>query len=632
MSRPLRRMQVVVAAFALALAGLVVRAAQVQLVEGAEHAAASTASRTTRLVLPARRGTILDRRGVVLAEDQPMFSVGVAPNELRDPATAAVELSRRLGIPLAAVRRKLHDRWAVFGVHSSAVTQPLREVRGVHLAQEWKRRYPLGALARGIVGSPTAESGIEAVLDSVLTGHPGEAVRLRDRSGRSYESPSRLGSLPRPGHDVFLTIEADVQEIAERAIGDAVAQYRAEGGDLVVVDPHTGEILAFAWRGNTTASAVTAPFEPGSTAKLFAAAALLTHGLVAPDDSVWTEQGRFDMEYRTVTDDHPEGWLTLRGVIQRSSNIGMVKFAGRLTPAQQYTMLRDFGLGTPTVLDYPADAAGHLPRPDAWSGTTAASLAIGYELSVTTLQLAMAYAAIANDGLLLQPALVREIRAPDGHTVYRHQPHPVRRVVGSDVADTLRDMLRSVVYEGGTGEAAALYSHDVAGKTGTARIAESGRYSIGRYRTTFVSIFPAENPQIVMVVKLDDPDGVYASMTAAPVTRRVLLQLLASRSGVLDRSRLPAERATEAVRSEVPSRSQPWVTPWPPDSGGGAIEEAPVPDVADRDLREAARLLHAAGFRVRVEGWGRAQRTSPGAGTSAEVGSLVTIRAADRSR
>jgi cell division protein FtsI (penicillin-binding protein 3) len=629
MSRPVRRMQVVVAAFALALVGLAIRAAQVQLVQGAEHAAASAANRTARRDLHAPRGTIFDRRGVVLAEDQQMFSVGVAPNELRKPDSAAVVLSRRLGMPLATVRRKLQERWTVFGVYSSAVTQPLRDLRGVHLGAEWRRRYPLGRLARGIIGSPTAVSGIEAVLDSVLTGRPGEAVVLRDRAGREYDSPSRLGSLPVPGNDVYLTIDADLQEIAERAIGDAVGQYHAEGGDLVIVEPRTGEILAFASRGATAASAVTAPFEPGSTAKLFAAAALLTHGLVAPDDSVWTEQGRFDMEYRTVTDHHPEGWLTLRGVMQRSSNIGIVKFAGRLTPAQQYTMLRDFGLGTPTVLDFPADAAGYLPRPDTWSGTTAASLAIGYELSVTTLQLAMAYAAIANDGVLLQPALVREVRAPDGRIVHRHEPRPVRRVVSAAVADTLRDMLRSVVYEGGTGEAAALYSHEVAGKTGTARVAESGRYTTGKYRTTFVSIFPAEDPQLVMVVKLDDPDGVYASMTAAPVTRWVLLQLLASRTSVLDRSRLPAEAAAEGIERDVELRAEPWVTAWPMDSSAATVEMVPVPDVVGRDLREAARVLHTAGFRVHVEGWGRVQRTSPVAGRAAEIGTLVTVRATD---
>ncbi len=632
MSRPVRRMQVVTVMFLLALAALVVRAAQVQLVQGAEFSAASRRSRTAKEQLPAQRGTIYDRRGDVLADDQEMFAVGVAPNELRDLDSAARRISRHLGIPLSRVRRRLRASWAVFGVHSSVATQPLRATRGVHLDQEWRRRYPLGRLARGILGYPGAGSGIESVLDTVLTGIPGETVMLRDRSGRVYESPARVGAPPLPGNDVYLTIDAELQEIVERAIEDAVAQFDAEGGDIVVVEPHTGEILALAWRGETSASAVAAPFEPGSTAKLFAAAALLMHGLVAPEDSVWTERGKFDMEYRTVTDDHPEGWLTLRGVIQRSSNIGMVKFAERLTPAQQYTMLRDFGLGTPTGLDYPTDAAGSLPRPDRWSGTTASSLAMGYELSVTTLQLAMAYSAVANDGLLLQPTLVREVRRPSGKVLYRHVPKPVRRVVSAAVADTLRDMLRSVVYKGGTGEAAALYSHEVAGKTGTARVAESGGYALGKYRTSFVSIFPAGDPQLVMVIKLDNPDGAYAAMTAAPVTRRVLLQLLAARTSVLDRTALPAERVDATRTMAREPASEPWVTAWPVPLGEERDEEVTVPDVTGHHLREAAGALHAAGFRVRIEGWGRAVRTTPSAGTTAEIGSLITVRASDRAR
>jgi cell division protein FtsI/penicillin-binding protein 2 len=625
-------MQVVMALFILALAALAVRAAHVQLVQGAEFAAASQRSRTERERLPAQRGTIYDRRGNLLADDQEMFAVNVAPNELRDLDSAARQISRHLGISLSGVRRKLRTSWAVFGVHSSVATQPLRGLRGVHLVQDWRRRYPMGPLARGILGYPGAGSGIESVLDTVLTGVPGETVKLLGRSGRAYESPSRLGALPVPGNDVYLTVDAELQEIVERAIEDAVAQFDAEGGDIVVVEPHTGEILALTWRGEANASAVAAPFEPGSTAKLFAAAALLTHRLVAPADSVWTERGKFDMEYRTVTDDHPEGWLTLQGVIQRSSNIGMVKFAKRLTPAQQYTMLRDFGLGSPTGVDFPTEASGSIPRPDRWSGTTAASLAMGYELSVTTLQLAMAYAAVANDGVLLQPALVREVRSPSGKTLYRHATRPVRRVVSAAVADTLRAMLRSVVYKGGTGEAAALYSHEVAGKTGTALVAEVGGYVLGKYRTSFVSIFPAADPQLVMVIKLDDPAGAYAAMTAAPVTRRVLLQLLAARTSVLDRTGLPAERVGSALETAREPDAEPWVTPWPMPPREEGEEEVLVPDVTGSDLREAAAALHAAGFRVQVEGWGRVVRTTPSPGTPAKIGSLIAVRASERTR
>ncbi len=376
---------------------------------------------------------------------------------------------------------------------------------------------------------------------------------LRDGQGRRYESPSRLSAFPVPGCDVYLTIDAELQEIVEQALADAVERYDAEGGDVVVLNPETGEILAVASRvvsGASSASAFTSVFEPGSTAKLFVAAALLNDDLVDPRDTVWAEEGTYQLGGRTISDDNPKGWLTLEGVIKYSSNIGIVKFARRLTPAAHYTMLRDFGLGTPTGVEYPTESPGILKPPHQWSGTTPASLAIGYEVAVTVLQLTQAYAAIANDGILIQPTLVREVRTPAGEVAYRHVPEPVRRVVRPEAAAALRAMLHGVVYRGGSGMTAALSSYQLAGKTGTARRAGPQGYISGSTTANFASLFPAHDPQLVMVVRLDDPKGVYARLTAAPVTRAVLEQLLAARTGALDRTRLTLTQAPPAARHD----------------------------------------------------------------------------------
>ncbi len=640
MSREIRRLQLIQFVFALAFVALVARAAQIQLVRGAEHRAAAEASRTLRKELPARRGTIFDRRGNPLVLSQELFEVGVAPNELRDADAAARRIATHLNLPLRSVRSRLRNEWAYFGGgYTSTQVQPLRELRGVHPVSSWRRGYPLGGLARSFLGSPAIDgrpaTGLEAVLDSLLAGRPGEAVVLKDVRGREFDSPSRLGSLPVPGHDVYLSIDADLQEIVEQALDDAVEQYRATGGDIVAVDPRTGEVLAVASRGESATGAVGSAFEPGSTAKLFAAAALLTHGMVAADDSVWTNLGRLEFEHRVINDDHPNGWLTLPGVIRQSSNIGIALFSERLSPEQQYRMLRDFGLGTYTGIEFPGESRGRLVRPSAWSGTTPSALAMGYELQVTTLQLALAYAAIANDGVLLQPSFVHEIRAADGAVTYRHVRRPVRRVVPQDVAVQLRGMLRAVVLPGGTGETAALTSYEVAGKTGTARLAGPGGYVPGAHRSSFVSVFPADEPQLVMAVKLDDPEGTYARATAAPVTKKVLQQILAGRTGVLDRTRLTIRRLEPSVpdRPKVRREQPVWVTPWPlePDAATAA-EARPVPDVEGRTLREAARLLHDAGFHVRVSGWGTVQRTDPAAGSRAAPGSLVVVRATSGQR
>ena len=634
MAKPLTRLRVVQVSFALGLIVVLARAAQVQLVEGAEHRATAQAQRTERVVLPARRGTIYDRHGTPLALSRDVYHVGIAPNELQDRQRDVQVVARALRVPVASVRRSLRRPYAYFhGPFTAAVVGPLRGIHGVHLTQELERFYPRPEFARPVIGRPSSEgrpaSGIERVLDSLLTGTPGSAVVLRDRQGRRYESPARLDAFPVSGSDVFLTIDAELQDIAEGVVLEAIERYEAGGGDVVILEPATGDLLAIASRradGTTPPSAFTSVFEPGSTAKLFAAAALLTAGLVGERDSVWGERGTYAMRFRTVRDDHPEGWMTLGRAVEVSSNIGVVKFAERLTPAFQYTVLRAFGLGTPTGVEFPAESRGSLPRPDLWSGPTAASLAMGYEVALTPLQLAQAYAAIANDGVLVRPTLLSAVRSPDGRLIYRQVPEPVRRVVPAPVAATLRRMLRGVVYEGGgTGTTAALTSVDLAGKTGTARRAGPQGYTSGEYTATFAAMFPAENPQMVLVVKLDDPRGVYARLSAAPLTRQVIEQALAARTTTLDRARLPSAAAATPETLPVGGGSAPYVFSWPGNPDAPAAATRVVPDAEGLGLRAAARLVHRSGFRARLSGWGRVVRVVPAPGTAAPAATIVTL-------
>jgi cell division protein FtsI (penicillin-binding protein 3) len=571
MARADKRLWVVGSALALGFAALVVRAAQVQLFEGARYAARASAQRTDSVVLPAPRGALYDRSGVPLAATTEIFHVGFDPGELRDREATIRLAARQLGLSEREIRRRLQRRYAHFeGPFTAAQVLPLRGITGVYLTSDLVRSYPDPDFARIVIGRAGGlgrpSSGLERELDSLLAGVPGQAVLLRDGRGRRYESPGRLRAFPTPGHDVVLTLDATMQDIVEAALAEAIDRLGAEGGDVVILDPRTGEILALASRtarGGSTAGALTAVFEPGSTAKVFAAAALLEHQLVRKTDSTYGERGRWVLPHRTIHDDHPEDmpvWMTLADAIRVSSNIGTVKFAQRLTPEQQYRMLRAFGVGVMTGVEFPSEAAGRLPRPDRWSGTTAQALAIGYELSLTPLQLAAAYAAVANDGLLLRPTLVRQVRDPRGRVVYEHRPEPVRRVVRPEVARELRDMLRGVVMEGGTGRSAGLQTYELAGKTGTARQARDGRYVRDRHTAVFAALFPADDPQLVSVVKLDGPRWGYAATSAAPLTRRMLEQALAARASGIDRGklardaqRMPAARG-EPVRAEVPGR------------------------------------------------------------------------------
>lgn len=640
----------------LGLAALLVagKAAQLQLVQGAQWRAEAEQARRETVVTPARRGGIYDRNGIALAVTQEYFAVGIAPNELRERSRDVRTVARSLGLPPAKVARDVATkRWVSYpGPYSGLQVQALRELRGVHLEGSYARHYPAGSLARGVIGalrpdSGKGASGVELALDSVLTGKPGQAVVLKDFRGRRYASPSRLVEEPLPGQDVILTLDAELQEIAERAIEEAMERYDAAGGDIVMLDPRTGELLALASRVTsdgrpvaTKASFFTDPFQPGSTAKLFTAGALLARGKVDSTDEVYAENGVWVMEVssrgakRTIHDTHKSpGNLTLAAAIKLSSNIAMGKFSQRLSAGEQFDAMRDFGFGSPTGVIFPSEARGTLRTPDRWDGYSKASIAMGYEFQVTPVQLAAAYGAIANDGILLTPALVREIRTPDGDVRWRHQPEPVRRAVSPKVAQTLRAYLRGVVEEGGTAEAAQLSNYSLAGKTGTAVRFDGLAYVPGSYTATFAAIFPADDPMLVVVVKIDDPKGAaeYGGQTAAPLTRAMLEEALAARSSAIDRRRLggPAEEApvSEAITpaaSEPPSSAVILAVPLTPDSSGRPGRR-PVPNVMGQSLRHAASTVHRRGFRVAIRGSGDVLRTTPAAGDSLAYGATVTL-------
>jgi cell division protein FtsI (penicillin-binding protein 3) len=636
--------------FWLGIAAVLGRAAQLQIFQGDRWADEAKRQRTEHAVLPARRGALYDRNGVPLAITQEFYHVGIAPNELLDTAVAFRLVARSLGVSAPALDREVRarKRWIyLHGPFNATQVQPLRQVKGIHLTGEFQRFYPSRDLARPIIGGLAAEpavgaAGLELSLDSILTGQPGEAVLLKDRAGRRYDSPARLVRDPVAGNDVVLTLDAELQEIAERGLEEALETMHAEGGDVVFLDPATGELLALASRqadaeGAPRASAFTDPFEPGSTAKLFTAAALLTHHRVDSSTSVYAENGIWLMPVtstgrtRTITDSHRwNGRLTLAQAIQVSSNIAMAKFSQRLSPEEQYEVLRDFGFGTPTGTEFPSESRGRLARPDRWQPMyTRASMAMGYEVGVTPVQLAAAYAAIANDGVLLTPTLVREIRDPAGNLLYRHQPEPVRRVISSAVAGRLREFLRGAVGEGGTGERAQLVNYTLLGKTGTAVRFEGGHYVRGEYTASFAALFPADHPQLVVIVKIDDPKGnYYGGLTAAPVTRTMLQQALASRRVAIDRARLAPRDTSMAEEPETPAApvGRPVVVvSLPYHAVDSAPPALPVPSVAGRSVREAALALHRRGLRVSLQGMGRVVRTIPTAGETVPPGTSVTV-------
>lgn len=648
------------AALALFAVAILIQSARVQLVQGKAWAARATRQQTNQREIPAPRGEILDATRRVLGESRQTVRLEIAPREVRERAALKRAL-QELGVDRGVIARAIDPNakyLTVPGRFLSVDAAPAMALRGVHSFGAIERSYAVSRGAQGILGdvdgNNKAIGGLELSLDSILSGVAGSATMIKDSKGQVRESPVAPGTPPTKGNSVVLTLNADLQEIAETALAQAVSRMSAEGGDIVIVDPHDGEILAMASRRldprQTSATVLTEPFEPGSTAKPFIAAGLLERGRVADDDSVDTGNGVLEINGRVINDEHKVGKAPLHEVLRWSSNIGIVQFGERLNARETFETLRDFGFGTPTGVPFPSESPGTLRPPGQWSKQSANSMAMGYEVAVTPLQLAMAYAALANGGELLEPALVKEIIAADGSVEYRHSRRVVRRVVSKRVADKVRGILLDVVDEG-TALKAAIDNYMLAGKTGTPRATVRGRYT-GRYNPNFVGMFPGDNPQYVIVVKLTAPQtSIYAGETAAPVTRAILQAAVAARDAALDRTRLASSKlpskpdttlrvaqqaivaapaAASVESSTVRAESAPYVVtlPLPRPQPAPRIPRR-VPDVRGLVLRDAVRSLHSAGFRVqlaRSNGAGTgSSTTSPAAGDLAPTGTLVRL-------
>lgn len=648
--------------FALAL---VARAAKVQVVDGNQWAERAKRQHFVASPLSAARGDILDATGNPLVESRELTRVAVAMPEMLDTAAVLTAL-KRAGLDAAAVRSAIarNRRWIDLpGLFTASKVAPVRGLNGIHVTPVLQRVYAPSDGIRRIVGRLDAAGnpldGIESTLDGVLRGESGKVRLARDKSGRPIDTPDAWTDQPRAGSTVMLTINNALQDICERQLSVAVDSLGATGGDIVVMNPHTGEILALASNrvGQSAFSntAITEPFEPGSTLKPFVAASLLSRGRARPDEMINTMDGKLELNGRVIYDTHKTSELSLADVIRFSSNIGIVQFGERLTPREKFETFRDVGFGMTLGVPLPAESPGTLRQPEEWSKQTSASILMGYEIAVTPLQLVTAYSAIANGGELLEPHLVKEIHSPEGDVVYRAQRRVVRRVMSGEVARTVQQMLLGVV-QGGTATKADLQNFEVAGKSGTTRrTSGNSGYIAGNYTASFVGLFPGDDPQYVVLVKLDSPRGAHyaGGEVAAPVTRIVLRAALAARDAALNRDELaapeklpdaktPAESAIAGDNGLGPGSSAPLA----PTRGSGssdarassvirlpikaaidssALASRAVPDVSRLSMREAVRALHAAGFRIRL-GTAQSMSTLPTAGTVAPAGSVVQLR------
>ncbi|MBI4354152.1 MAG: penicillin-binding protein 2 [Candidatus Omnitrophica bacterium] len=536
-------------AFLVLFGVLWARCLYLQLFQSRQLSRLAEAQHRIAHTLIAPRGNILDRDGRLLATTVRAPSVFANPRQVEAKAYLAHAIAPIVDRHERLLKRRLEQDkgfvWLARHADRDVVDQLVRFQReGIGIVEEPKRIYPNGPLAAHLLGFTNIDQqgleGLELAYDGVLRGRRGWESTLRDARGRLLVGPWTRRIDPQPGSDVVLTLDSVVQGVVEEMLSWGVKEFRAKGGTIVVMDPHTGAILAIAnqpaFDPNHPARvpaearrnrAVTDLFEPGSVFKIVTAAALLEEGLVRPEERFFCENGEYRTIGRRILHDHtPHGWLTFREVIVKSSNIGTVKAAQRLTPQVFSQYIRGFGFGQKTGIELPGEVRGIVTPPERWSKLSPFNIPMGQEVAATPIQLAVMTSIVANGGWKVTPYLIQRIQTSSGEVLRDYQPSQRERLLRQETVDQLHDMLTSVV-ESGTGRLANIQGLTAAGKTGTAQKLEpTGRYSHSLFVASFVGYGPVPDPRFVMVVSIDEPRPLYfGGVVAAPIFKRTVEQL-----------------------------------------------------------------------------------------------------------
>jgi cell division protein FtsI (penicillin-binding protein 3) len=558
------------------------------------------------------RGTIYDRNERPLAMSVKVKSLYVDPGEIDDVTATSnriakvlkvnrnkiakrIEKGKKNGKRFVWIARKLNEE-TVDKINNALNDKKLKKYdlprfKGLHWTVEQKRSYPYKTMAAHVIGfsnsDDAGQAGIELSQEAALRGEVTKTTRQRDRLGRVYDE---WKAAREESSDVVLTISNSIQYKVEEALARGVRKANAKSGKAIVLNPKTGEILAMAnypsfdpnkfrklksgeWRNRS----IQDNYAPGSVFKLVTYAAALEEKLIKPDDEIDCGEGTITVAKHTFNDSHSVGNVTYTRAFAESSNVGAIKTAMKVGENTFYRYAREFGFGAKIGVELPAEAAGLLRSPKRWNGDSLASMSIGYEIGVTALQSATAFATIANDGVKVQPHIIKEIRKADGELISTTEPEKVP-VVSAGTAENLRKMLREVVLNG-TARRAQLKGYTSAGKTGTAWKYDAKLKAVNRnkYVSSFIGFAPAENPEVVIAVVMDEPKGTmrYGGQVAAPVFREIAEQVLPELNVVPDGT-LPSD----------------FVVPQPPleEDEAASIEKRPVSDANNNERRNRSKV------------------------------------------
>ena len=544
-----RRIYVVAAVLLIGLVVVAVRLIKLQVIDGDQYATIARRQYESRVTLQAERGTLFDRNGNLLATNSTSYSFAVDPTHVEHPRTLAAAFQRALGGEQRDWLEKLtRDNtsfvWLQRKVTGLAATA-LKDLddNGLIIIKEPLRHFEYASLGSQAIGCTDIDnnglSGVELFYNQQLRGADGFMVMQRDSRGRRRPDADLPLAKPEHGDGLVLTLDINMQGIVEDELRKGVERAGAASGTAIALDPRTGEILSIAsWpsydpnnpsvaeQSMIRVRAITDTYEPGSTMKIITAAAALEEEAVTLQDSINAEGGEYQLGNHTIRDDHPMAVTSFRTAFQESSNIVFAKVAARLPAPRFYKYVRDFGFGIISGIDLPGEARGEVKKPNEFSQGTQEFMAFGYQLAVTPLQLVTACAAIANGGVMMKPHLLKRRISKDQEIIEEVIPQEIRQVVSRQTADSVRALMEGVVQHG-TGKEARVDGLRVAGKTGTAQQLANGSYSKEKYNASFVGFFPADDPQVALLVLLDSPtNGYYGGQVAAPIFREIARRIM----------------------------------------------------------------------------------------------------------
>ena len=535
--------------FGLFLAVICGKAAYLQIYHGPWLSDMAAGQYEASVRSSGKRGTIYDRKMSELAVSIPVTSIAAYPKRLTNPTKVAASLAKPLKINRRALNKRLRSKKSFVWIKRQATPREVEQIKklnieGIGFIPEYNRFYPQKTLAAQVIGFTGVDGegleGVEHYYNRSLKGTTSERTFLRDAFGHRIVSDDKV-TPDFSGQNLILTIDQSIQFIAEKTLKDTVKEYEAKGGVVIVMEPKTGAILAMAqypefnpnayrkfktdhWRNK----AITDAIEPGSTLKIFSATAAIESGGLSPHTIFFCENGSYRIGRKVVRDIKAHGWLSLQQIIKYSSNIGVIKLSEDVGAEPLYKTLKQFGFGSKTGFDAPGETPGSLTHYRKWRRMDTSAIAFGYGVAVSPLQLITAVSAIANGGVLVQPYLVSHITDQDNQIIKSFASRKMQRVISQGTSKKIRNILKTVVSEGGTGSRAAIDGYSVCGKTGTAKkLGADGTYSTKNYVASFIGFAPAENPAISVLVIIDEPQTeYYGGIVSAPAFRQIAQETL----------------------------------------------------------------------------------------------------------